>query len=464
MTILTNSGNESTLASAMAAFVHRLQNEPLPEHIIERARVCLLNGYGIALGCLGTPYAPVAVRAALACDGEVPGGATLLVDGRRSTVGSAALANAALFHGRAQEDTCGAAHLGAILIPLLTALVETREEGLAVRLLPALIAGYEVGGLLEKAYSGITTPAGLRSSALYGTVAAAAATASVLGLSLEQTAAALSNAASFTGGILQSFDDGTDEWRYQVGVAARTGWLATELARAGSVSAPHAFEGRSGFVRAYARADCDVAALAAQLGEQWSIERVTFKPFPVCAFNQTPVHAALALREKLGGRRIAAVQVRMHPYEAGYAGMDSKGPFSSVSGTLMSIPFCIALTLLRGAPGMAHMTTYDDQAVNALVQRVRLIADDSIQRLCCAIELELEDGQKLSQDQRMTTADYAYDREGVRALVRRVGAESGIRADVYERLEVAVDDPQRHFQDVIDCFAEARQMQSQART
>ena len=48
----------------------------------------------------------------------------------------------------------------------------------AVTLLPALIAGYEVGGLLESAYGPKTTPAGLRASPLYGTLAAAAASQS----------------------------------------------------------------------------------------------------------------------------------------------------------------------------------------------------------------------------------------------------------------------------------------------
>ena len=450
------------LALAMALLVHRPQHERLPQEIEERARVCLLNGYGIALGCLGTPYAAVAARAAFAADGEQPDGATLLSDGRRSSIGAAALADSALFHGRAQEDTCGAAHLGAILIPLLTGLIEACDRGAAARLVPALVAGYEVGGLLEDAYSGATTPAGLRSSPLYGTVAAAAAASSLLGLTIEQTAAALANAASFTGGILQSFDDGTDEWRHQVGMAARTGWMATELARAGSVSAPRAFEGRNGFVRACASAGCDVQTLAAQLGEQWSIRRVTFKPFPVCAFNQTPVHVALALREKAAGRHFRAVRVRMHPYEAGYAGMDSMGPFDSVSGTLMSIPFCISVTLLRGSPTMSQMTTYDDQEVNALVGRVHLQADEAVPRLCCAIEVDMDDGQTLAQEQRMTTADYAYDRAGVRALIRRVGAESGLPGKLYERIERVVDDPVRHFDEVFGCFEQARHVLQEA--
>lgn len=451
-----------TLAQAMARFALQLHSDPLPQEIAERARVCLLNGYGIGLGCLGTPYGPLASSVALAGDGEQPGGATLLADGRRTSVAGAALANSALFHGRAQEDTCGAAHLGAIMIPMLSALIEARSLP-AQRLLPALVAGYELGGLLEHAYSPITTPAGLRSSPLYGTIAAAAASAVLLGLDEATTAAALANAASFTGGLLQSFEDGTDEWRYQVGVAGRNGLLATQLAQAGSVSAPYAFEGRSGFVRAYAKIDCDVAALAARLGQEWAIRRVTFKPFPVCAFNQTPVHAALALREKLAGRGIRSVHVRMHPFEAGYAGMDSKGPFASISATLMSIPFCIASTLLKGTPSMNDMTTYDDARVNALVDRVQLQADDSVARLCCAIELVLDDGERLQHEQNMTVTDYAYGREEVRALICRVGAEQDLPASLYQRLEDFVDDPARRgISEVVACFAQARQLRQQA--
>src|SRR3546814_16280090 len=52
---------------------------------------------------------------------------------------------------------------------------------------------------------------------------------------------------------------------------------------------------------------------------------------PGCAFNQMPVNAALAFRSQLQGRTPARIQVRMNPDETGYAGMDSTGPFNSVS-------------------------------------------------------------------------------------------------------------------------------------
>ena len=249
----------TTFSTQLARFLVSLRLELLPPEVVRKARVCLYNAFGMGINGHATPFASVARAAALAMDGETSDGATLFLDGRRTTVGGACLANSALFHGRAQEDSCGAAHFGTILIPLLTALVELKGYPLA-RLIPALVAGYEAGGVFEKAFAGKTTPAGFRSTATYGAVAAAAAVARLMELSEVQTAAALANAVSFTGGVLQSFADGTDEWRYQVGVVARNGLVAAELARAGSVAAPHAFEGKSGLVRAFARSDFDPIA------------------------------------------------------------------------------------------------------------------------------------------------------------------------------------------------------------
>jgi 2-methylcitrate dehydratase PrpD len=440
-----------TLSTAIARFVADIEAETLPPEVLEKAKTCLLNAYGMGLDCHDTPYAPVARSAALAIDGEVANGATLLGDGRRTTIGGACLANSALFHGRAQEDTCGAAHFGTIVVPLLTAMIEVRRYALS-DLIPALVAGYEAGGLLEQAFAGETTPAGFRSSAIYGTIAAAAAAGRLMRLDEAELAAALANAVSFAGGVLQSFADGTDEWRYQVGAVARNGLVAAELARAGSVSAPNAFEGKAGFVRAFARAECDTA-LAASLGRNWATLRVTFKPYPVCAFNQTPVTAALALRDEIGTAPIRSVTVRMNPYETGYAGMDAMGPFGSISGTLMSIPFCIATTLVHGVPTMRHMTTYDDAAVNALVERVMLLSDPAVPVLSAIIETETAAGVH-RREQFMTTADYAYDRASVSALVRRIGREQNVPAAAFDRVEAFVNRlPGGAIDDVVSAFA-----------
>jgi 2-methylcitrate dehydratase PrpD len=444
-----------SLARHLAHFVVGLDADSIPATAVERLRACLLNGYGIALGGLDTPYYKVAGRAAIALDGESVSGATLLGDGRRTSLSGAATANAALFHGRAQEDTCGTVHLGAIVIPMLTAMVEAKRYPIE-RFLPALLAGYEVAGVFDRAYGSTTAPMGLRASILYGTLGAAAAAGRLMNLDEGKMASALANAAAFTGGTLQSFSDGTDEWRYQVGIAAQAGLRAAALAEAGSVSAPRAFEGKAGFVRAFVRKECDTDALIASLGRDWAIDRVTFKPYPVCAFNQTPVEAALAMRAKLAGERPAKVTVRMNQYETSYPGMLESGPFNTISGTLMSIPFCIAATLLYGVPDMRRMTTYDDDAIARLITNITVATDPNVPNLSTEIEVVTEKGAALRHDQRMTAADYAYERPAVSKLVRRIGAEQGLPSARYDQLETFVDRlPNADIADVIGVFGKA---------
>lgn len=441
------------LTHDIAAFTSRLTLQNLPAEVTEKARTCLLNGFGIALNALGTPYEKVARDAVLSLEGEVVGGATLLGDGRRTTIGGACLVNAALFHGRGQEDTLGAAHFGTIVIPMLTAMIEAQGFPLA-RMIPALVAGYEAGGLLEAGFAERTTPSGFRSTSTYGVIAAAAAASRLMDLDPTTTAAALANAASFSGGVLQSFADGTDEWRYQPGIAARNGLAAAALARAGSVSAPLALDGKAGLIQSFAGVPAP-SDLAASLGHEWATLRVTFKPFPVCVFNQTPVTGALVLREALGTRTPSAVRVRMNPYETGYAGMNAVGPFNSISGTLMSIPFCIATTLVHGAPNMARMTIYDDPAVEALIRRTTLISDPSVPTLCAVIEADTKEGTVV-HEQRMTAADYAYDRPAVSRMLRRIGREQSVSAEAFDRIEGFADRlPQAAIHDAISSFSVA---------
>jgi len=429
------------IAETLAQFTSTLNRETIPAPVWDKAHACLLNGYGIAMAGLATPYEKVARAAAIAMYGGSKD-ATFLGSGEATNVTAAVMANSALFHGRGQEDTCGAAHLGAVMIPLLIALIE-RGSGSLADLIPAMVAGYETGGLFEEILAGDTTPKGFRATTLYGAGAAAAAVARLLKMNADQTRAALGNAVSFSGGLLQTFAEGTDEWRYQVGVTAQTGWMAAELARSGSVSIHEPYEGPKGLARAFAGRSLDVTSVAGRIGRDWQTLRVAFKPFPVCAFNQTPVTAALSLREKVKGRSIDSVAVRMNPYECGYAGMDSKGPFSTIGGTLMSIPFCIAQTLLRGAPSMAMMTEYHDAEINALVDRVNLIADDGVPTLCCRIELRLAGGETFTEICNMTPADYAWSFEELRERLIRTARQEGLPADCITDLAAFCADPER---------------------
>lgn len=448
-----------TIAEDLARFVTRIETATLPPEVVAKAHGCLLNGYGIAVAGLATPYEPVARAAGLAMYGT-QGAAVLLGSGEVSSVSAAIMANGALFHGRGQEDTCGAAHLGAVMIPLLTALIESGRAPIT-ELIPAMVAGYEVGGIFEELLARDTTPKGFRATTLYGVSAAAAAVARLLRLTEAQTVAALGNAVSFSGGLLQTFVEGTDEWRYQVGATAQAGWMAAELAAGGSVSIRAGYEGPKGLISAFAGRQLDPAMVAAKLGRDWQTLRVAYKPFPVCAFNQTPVTATLSLRDKIAGRRVQSAQVRMNPYECGYAGMDSKGPFSTIGGTLMSIPFCIAQTLLRGAPSMAMMTNYDDAEINALVDQIDLIPDEGVKTLCCRIDVVLDGGETLTEICDMSPSDYAWDFDALALRLTKTAGQEGLPPEILADLaRFAANPADEGLASLHQVFAKARQIRA----
>src|SRR3546814_13905601 len=77
--------------------------------------------------------------------------------------------------------------------------------------------------------------------------------ARLMALPADRTAAAMALAAATTGGNLQSFADGTAEWRYQVGMVAHPGLVAARLAAAGALTAPPAVAGTAGLIPPPAR-------------------------------------------------------------------------------------------------------------------------------------------------------------------------------------------------------------------
>ena len=427
------SGVDPALAATARAarFVAALDAATIPADVAEKARCCILYGFGIGMLCLDQDTARVAERAARALDGAPgPRGATALVSGERASVSAAACANAVLLHSRCQEDTSGTAHLGVVTLSVALALI---EAGLAdgVDFLPAIVAGYEVGGTLEAALGRDSMKGGHRASAIYGAVAAAATAARLLRLAPAQIDAALANALGFAGGTLQSIPEGSDEWRYQVGTAVRNGLFAASLAQQGSVSARAAIEGPQGFALSFARRPVDPGALT--FGAPWRILDVTFKPYPVCAHNQPVALVGAQVHARVPAANIRALTLRLNPYVV--PGMLERGPFTRVPETLMSSAFCCATACLTGSVSMASLSAFDDPAVKSLMDRIAIELDDAVPFPSAVAEIETRDGEKIVLREQRRFCDYSLDRPAVVAQLQRLAAEEGISTNAVHVLE-----------------------------
>jgi hypothetical protein len=119
----------------------------------------------------------------------------------------------------------------------------------------------------------------------------------------------------------------------------------------------------------------------------------------------------------------------------------------------MSIPFCIATTLVHGVPTTRHMTTYDDPRVAGLIERITLVSDPAVPVLSAIIEADTSQGP-LTREQRMVPADYSYDLATLSAMLRRIGREEGVPMTAFDRLEAFVDRlPGGSIEDAIGAFS-----------
>lgn len=414
-----------TVTERLGNFIYDLKFEDIPVEVITKAKVCLLHGIGVGLAGTKVNFGYVAANAVKdACPGRE---ATLLLNGTKSSVLGAAFANGVLFHSRVQEDTHGTTHIGPIVIPTALSLAElTKCSG--KELITAIIAGYEIAAAVGKDHTIDSTPRGFRASGIYGIFGAAATAAKILGLNREQTVNTLGFAAAFAGGTTEAFVAGTTEWRFEIGMAAQNGLLAALVAKNGGESAKTAMEGISGFYKAFAGRTDKAKDVGSHLGKVWEIMNVDLKPYPVCAFNQTPVSAMinLANRENLLPQDVVSIEIEMHDYEANYPGMAAKGPFSTVGGTLMSTPFCLALAIKDRDVTLEGLQRYDDPELNDLVSKTVVKGSSERKPLCCKIVVETVNGKKLVEEKNISSDEYRYSWNDEVELMKSISGQMNI--------------------------------------
>lgn len=418
-----------TVAESLGKFVHSLSYDRLPKEIIEKAKTCMVNGIGIGISCHDVEFAKIARETISSEEGGMSRGraATIFCDGSKVTVMGAAFANASLFHGRAQEDTLGSSHTGTVITPAALAIAE-REGNSGREVIEAIVAGYEVVGAFDREVSAYTTPRGFRASSAFGIFGSASASSKLLKLSEEETINAIGFAAAFASGTLECFAAGTMEWRFEVGVASREGIMASLIAKQGGKAARTAIEGKTGFLNAFANTTEMAERIVAFLGQKWEIMNAGFKPYPVCAFNQTPVIAMLGLvkENKINADEIERLQIRVNPYEYYYAGMNYRGPFSSVGATLMSTAYCLAVACVDKEVTLEGISQFTNQKILALIDRIEHVPDEKIPRWSCIVDVQMKNGKKFKKEMIIGPEYYNFNLKQDIELIKMVTGETGV--------------------------------------
>lgn len=368
------------ITDQLAEFVADLAYEDLPEEVTARAKRLILDVTGIVIRARHDAESTPSLISAVERLGLAKGDCSVLGDTRHYAPTAAALINGTLAHSLDFDDTHAEAslHSSAPIAP--AALAAAEMSGASGKdLIAAVVAGYEVQIRLALALNPSEHyDRGFHPTATTGVFGAAAAAAKLLGLDAAGVRSAFGIALSQAAGSMEFLADGAWTKRSHVGQAAQNGLICAALAAEGFKGPLKAFEGRAGFLHAYAP-NADPEKAAKDLGRTWETMRLAVKPYPSCRYSHAAIDGLVALMKENGLDAAEIEDVEIGLPETGWkiiGGPEDKTSPESVVDGQFSMPFCAAVALREG--GLAwddYRKHLGDEATRALTRKVRTVVD-----------------------------------------------------------------------------------------
>ena len=371
----------SGVTCELAAYAAGLKYEDLPSAVVERAKLLILDITGIMVRARHDAESTQSMIATVQRLGLVTGDCTVIGDESGYAPTAAALINGTLAHSLDFDDTHaqGSLHSSAPIVPAALAAAEMSESS-GKDFIAAVVAGYEVQIRLSLALGPSEHyDRGYHPTATCGVFGASVAAGKLLGLDADGMEHAFGIALSQAAGSMQFLADGAWTKRSHVGQAAQNGLICATMAGEGFQGPRESFEGKWGFLFAYAP-NADPSKVVEGLGESWKTLELAVKPYPSCRYTHAAMDALAALRRdnKFNISDIESVEIGLPETGwkiVGTPEADKHNPTSIVDGQF-SMPFCAAVVLREGTLSWDHYGTHlqDEQTLD-LGRRVSTIVD-----------------------------------------------------------------------------------------
>ena len=348
--------------------------EDFPADAIEAAKGAIMDCLACMLAGSQETLSDILCRY-VAAENSTPA-ASVVSRGFRTTAANAALVNGAMAHALDYDDITQITktHPTAVLLP--AALAVTEEFGASGKdMLLGYMSGFEVacavGEALSEAYY---DDLGWHPTGPLGAVGSAAVASKIMALDSDQTAMAVSLAASQASGLRQNF--GTMTKPFHAGDAARAGVVSAKLVREGFTASRDALEGRFGFIRAFSGGQgFDSDQVAENLGNKlYLVESgIEIKKYPCCGSAHLAMDATFDLLSQgaIDPEAVDRIDV-MVDFDPPRSLIHSR-PMSSLEGKF-SMEYCLAAALMDRRVGLQSFT--DDQVLRpgaqALIPRIEM--------------------------------------------------------------------------------------------
>ncbi|WP_241067403.1 MmgE/PrpD family protein [Achromobacter insuavis] len=386
-------------SATLAAFAANLRFEDIPAPVLRRAEDLLLD-------CLASILAGASARPVLAIDryaaamGPADGPSEILINRRRTSPVFAAMVNAAAAHVVEQDDVHNGSvfHPAAVVFPPVLAVAQALGRS-GRDLLVAAVAGYEVGIRVGE-FLGRSHYKIFHTTGTAGTLAAAAATGRLLGLSPAAMLDAFGSAGTQAAGLWEFLRDAADSKQLHTARAAANGIAAAYLAQEGFTGARHILEGPQGMAAGMST-DADPARLTDRLGTRWALAETSFKFHASCRHTHP---AADALQQVLREHKLAEGDIERVVAHVHQGALDVLGPVvdpRTVHQSKFSMGTVLGLIARQGRAGLPEFdAALDDPAVADFRGRVTMELDPEVdsaypQRWIGKVTVHTRDGRVL---------------------------------------------------------------------
>jgi len=387
----------------IARFVSGLQYEDIPREVIGRIKLLILDSLGCALYGADLDWCNK-LRDTLAAVDETRSNA-LWATGARLSAPHAALFNGTAIQGFELDDVhrAGVLHVGAVVLPALIAIAESRRNLTGREFLAAAVAGYEIGPRVGLCMGPEHIGQGWHSGATLGVFSAAAGAARGLNLDEERTIHALGIGGTQAAGLMAA-QYGAMVKRMHAGRSSQSGLYGALLAEQGFTGIRNVLESEyGGFCTTFSRSTdrFNLAELTAGFGTVWQTMGVALKFYSCVGSNHTTLDAVRGMREAHGFSAADVKAIRVHGSQVTMDHVGWKYRPEGLTSAQLNLPFCVATLLLEGDCFVDQFdeSVIADPARMALAEKVAVFHDDAITargaryRHMVRVEVELNDGR-----------------------------------------------------------------------
>lgn len=405
------------VTKAIAEFAAGTSFRDIPEAVIARGRIHILDSIGLALAGAKSEASRI-VREHFQGQGLLSpdagrGRVSVIGTGLFAPMRHAAFANGAAIHAdnfddtspQARPDRTGGIHASGAVLPAALAVAEA--GGLSgERLLAAYHVGMEVSSRLNHAMDARHYGDGFHTTGTLNVFGAAAAAGHAFGLDETSHIAAVGLAASQSSGVRRNF--GTMAEILHSGHAAECGIAAADFARLGMTAADDALDGPVGYFAA-AGGGYDAGEIVGKLGAPFVFEEpgVWIKPHPNGALTHPGAACLLRLLREASVEADAIRSIRVMTNPRVLRTLIHHDPQDAMQGKF-SMEFTLAIVALERRAGLADFTdeTLARSDIRSMMGRIAYSAYEEtgpdFTNVTTLVEVELADGRKL-----FGRADYA---------------------------------------------------------